>query len=60
MLIGFLATLGIGLLALVLLSAGIGLASEGQILSGVRVGAWRSVAWNAKPPGSTLSSSFHR
>ena len=38
MLIGFLATLGVGLLALVLLSAGIGLASEGQVLSGVRVG----------------------
>ena len=38
MLIGFFATLGVGLLALVLLSAGIGLASEGQVLSGVRVG----------------------
>ena len=38
MLIGFFATLGAGLLALLLLSAGIGVASEGQVLAGVRVG----------------------
>jgi vancomycin resistance protein YoaR len=38
MLIGFFGTLGAGLLALLLLSAGIGVASEGQVLVGVRVG----------------------
>ncbi|MGZ8515546.1 MAG: hypothetical protein ACXWXA_10950, partial [Candidatus Limnocylindrales bacterium] len=38
MLIGFFATLGAGLLALVLVSVGIGVASEGQVLAGVRVG----------------------
>lgn len=38
MLIGFFATLGAGLLALVLTSVGIGVAADGQILAGVRVG----------------------
>lgn len=38
MLLGFLATLGVGLLGLVVLSAGIGVASQGQVLAGVRVG----------------------
>ena len=38
MLIGFVATLAFGLAALVLLSVGIGVASEGQVLAGVRVG----------------------
>ncbi len=38
MLIGFLATLGLGVLAVVLLSAGIGVASDGKVLAGVRVG----------------------
>ena len=37
MLIGFLGTLTVGLLAIVLLSAGIGVTSEGQVLAGVRV-----------------------
>lgn len=38
MLIGFVATLAVGLLALGGLSAGIALASDGQVLTGVRVG----------------------
>ena len=38
MLIGFVATLGAGLLALLLLSVGIGVASDGAVLAGVRVG----------------------
>jgi vancomycin resistance protein YoaR len=38
MLIGFLGTLGVGLLFLVAVSAVVGLTSQGQILSGVRVG----------------------
>ncbi len=38
MLIGFFATLGVGLLALMLLSVGIGVANEGRVLAGVRVG----------------------
>src|SRR5688572_20038316 len=38
MLIGFAATLAVGLLALGGLSAGIALASDGQVLTGVRVG----------------------
>lgn len=38
MLIGFFATLVAGLLALLLTSVGIGVASDGQVLAGVRVG----------------------
>jgi vancomycin resistance protein YoaR len=38
MLIGFLGTLAAGLLALVAVSAAVGITSDGQILSGVRVG----------------------
>jgi vancomycin resistance protein YoaR len=38
MLIGFFATLAVGLLALLVVSFGIGLASQGQVLAGVRIG----------------------
>lgn len=38
MLIGFFATLALGLIALLVVSIGIGLAGQGQVLAGVRVG----------------------